>query len=99
GGLAVPGAALDREPFTVPDHEAEVADRGNGTAALGVELGHVGELIHVRVLLSVRATLSFMPPGSRRPRAAAGRSASCRPPPRAPLRPARAPPPGRSLRW
>jgi hypothetical protein len=33
GGLAVPGAALDGEPFALADGQGDVLDRGDGAAA------------------------------------------------------------------
>jgi hypothetical protein len=46
GGFAVPGAALHGQPFAIPDHQVQVPDGRDGAAALLVELGHAGQLVH-----------------------------------------------------
>src|SRR6516225_4012905 len=74
GGLAVPGAALHGQPLAVLDHQGEIADRGNGLAALGVELGHVGQLVHRFVSSSVGAGCAH----ATRASASAGRSRAIR---------------------
>src|SRR5262249_23231886 len=97
-GLAVSGAALDRQPLAVINLQAQVSDRRNGVASFDVELGHVGELIHGPYSSRV-VSAALMPPGPGRPRGGAWRSASFRTTPRPGPRPPReSPPPPRRQR-
>src|SRR5205814_1563669 len=70
-GLAVPGAALHGQPLAVLDHQGEIPDRGDGAAALGVELGHAGQLVH-RFASCRSVPVLLMPPGPARPPAPVG---------------------------
>ena len=96
GGFAVAGAALDGQPLAVFDHQVQVADCRDGAAALLVELGHTGQLVHG--CSPVREGLAGLvrQPGRGRPRAAAWRSASFRTSRPAARRPRPGPRPARS---
>ena len=49
-GLALPGGALDGQPFAVLDDQVHAAQGGDGAPALLVVLGHSGELVHLDLL-------------------------------------------------
>ena len=79
GGFAVPGGALDGQPFAVLDDQVHPGQRVHGVRAFAVVLGDPGQLVHgCPFLLAVPAAYATWAS------AAAGRSRAARHPPNDP---------------